>query len=328
MKNKVYKLLKENLNNFVSGQKISEELGVSRTSIWKYINQIRNEGYEIESVSRKGYRLVSCPDVLTYEEVKKYLETDLIGREIVHFESIDSTNYKAKELASADEKQGTVVISEEQISGRGRLGRKWISPKNKGIWMSIILKPDIKPQDASKVTQIGAAAVWCALNDIGVKSYIKWPNDIVINGKKVCGILTEMSGELNRINYVVIGIGINVNSDIDDIPNEIMDIATSVKIQSGQYISRKQLTAYVINYFERFYNQFINQGNIENCIEICRKASIILGKEVRIISNKKEVKVKAIDITEEGELLVEMKDGKTKKIISGEVSVRGLYGYV
>ncbi|QIB28073.1 biotin--[acetyl-CoA-carboxylase] ligase [Caloranaerobacter azorensis] len=326
MKDEILKLLKEN-NEFVSGQDISDSLNVSRTAIWKYINQLREEGYLIDSVTRKGYKLIYTPDILTYGEIAEYLETDYIGKKIVHFNSIDSTNIKAKKLAAEGAKEGTVVIAEEQTMGRGRLGRGWVSPKGKGIWMSIILRPNIDPIDASKVTQIGAAAVWSALSKVGVDAYVKWPNDIVLNGKKVCGILTEMSAELNRINYLVIGIGVNVNINSQEFPNEINNIATSIKAEVGHDVDRKFITAEILNNFERFYNELIKYGSIKTSIEICRKASILLGREIKIITNQGERKVKAIDITDQGELLIE-ENGKIEKLISGEISVRGIYGYV
>ncbi|KPU26613.1 biotin--acetyl-CoA-carboxylase ligase [Caloranaerobacter sp. TR13] len=327
MKDEILKLLKENNNRFVSGQSISDTLNVSRTAIWKYINQLREEGYLIDSVTRKGYKLTYTPDILTYVEIAEYLKTNYIGRKIVYFESIDSTNIKAKQLATEGIKEGTVVISEEQTMGRGRLGRKWLSPKGKGIWMSIILRPDINPIDASKVTQIGAAAIWKTLKKVGVDAYIKWPNDIVLNGKKVCGILTEMSAELNRINYLVIGMGINVNVNSEEFPEEIKDIATSIKAEIGHDVDRKFIVAEILNNFEGFYNELIKYGSIKTSIEICREASILLGREIKIITNKGERKAKAIDITDQGELLIE-ENGQIKKLVSGEISVRGIYGYV
>ncbi|EOD01124.1 biotin--[acetyl-CoA-carboxylase] ligase [Caldisalinibacter kiritimatiensis] len=328
MKGKILELLKKNKGDFVSGQKISEELNVSRTAIWKYMNQLKDEGYEIESVSRKGYRLILTPDVLTYDEIKDLLKTKRIGRDILYFNSIDSTNSKAKQLASDGKGEGTVIISEEQTKGRGRLGRNWVSPKGKGVWMSIIIRPDIQPIDASKITQVTAAAVSKSILELGIKNYIKWPNDIIINNKKVCGILTEMSGELNKINYIVIGIGINVNLDENEIPNDIKDIATSLKIESGKKVSRKQLVANIFNNFEELYEELLNKNEITHSIEICKENSAVLGKEIRVIFRNKEIRGKAVDLTDEGELLIENQEGKIQKIISGEVSIRGVNGYV
>ncbi len=328
MKEKILKLLKDNKNEFVSGQEISEQLKVSRTAIWKYINSLKEEGYEIESVSRKGHMLLSTPDILNYEEISEHLNTRYIGREIFYFESIDSTNIKAKELAYNNETEGTVVIAEEQTGGRGRLGRNWSSPNKRGIWMSIILKPQIEPQDAAKITQVAAASVWKAINQIGVKTQIKWPNDIVYNGRKVCGILTEMSGELNRLSYLVVGIGINANTETDGFPEEIRHMATSLKIETGKEINRKQLVALILNSFEKLYDDLVTNGTIDKSIKVCRENSALIGKNVRLTLRGEEKEVKAIDINEDGELIVQDKEGNISKVISGEVSVRGLYGYV
>ena len=258
----------------MSGEKISEELGVSRAAIWKYIKIIKEDGYEIEAISRKGYRIISAPDVLTFEEVKNLLSTLSIGKNIVYYDSVGSTNSIAKELAESGEQHGTVVISEEQTTGRGRLGRNWISPKYKGISMSIILRPKIVTENISQITLIGAAAVYKAILKMGIRTSIKWPNDIVLNSKKVCGILTEMSGEIDRINYLVMGIGINVNLEEKDLPMDLKDMATSLKIESGKYVDRKLLLANVLNIFEKLYNDFVLNGDVEETMEICRKNSL------------------------------------------------------
>lgn len=328
MKEKILKLLKDNKNQFISGQEISEQLKVSRTAVWKYINALKEEGYEIESVSRKGHMLLSAPNILSYEEISEYLNTQHIGREIFYFDSIDSTNVKAKELANNEKTHGVVVIAEEQTNGRGRLGRSWSSPNRKGIWMSIILKPQIEPQDAVKITQVVAAAVWKALVQIEVRTQIKWPNDIVLNGKKVCGILTEMNGELNRLNYLVVGIGINANANINEFPEEIRNTATSLKAETGHEIERKKLVALILNNFEELYNKLLEDRSIEEAMKICKENSALIGKDVRLIIRGEEKEAKAIDISEEGELIIQDKSGDISKIISGEVSVRGLHGYV
>ena len=327
MKGKILKLLKDSGNEFVSGEKISEALGVSRAAIWKYINVIKEEGYEIEAISRKGYRIISSPDLLTFEEIKNFLDTKCIGKNIIYYDSIGSTNSKAKELAEAGEEHGTVIISEEQTSGRGRLGRSWVSPKYKGIWMSIILRPNIITKNISQITLLGAAAVQKAIMKMGISTSIKWPNDIILNSKKVCGILTEMSGEVDHINYLVMGIGINVNLQEEDVPFDLKDMATSLKLESGKYIERKLLLANVLNIFEELYSDFVQNGSIKETIEICRENSILIGKEVQLINRGKVTTAKAIDISDEGELVIEDSTGLIEYIVSGEVSVRGVYGY-
>lgn len=328
MKEKIINLLKENENNFVSGEKISSLFGITRAAVWKYIKAIKEDGYEIESVSRKGYKLISCPDLLNFEEINPYLTTKFIGKDLFYFDSIDSTNSKAKILANNGAAEGTVVISEEQLNGRGRLGRNWSSPKYSGIWMSIILRPNLQPADVPVITQVAAAAVCKSMREINVETYIKWPNDIILNNKKLCGILTEMSCEIDKVNYVVVGIGVNVNQKEDDIPHEIKDVATSIKIQSGKTVSRKELTARILNNFEELYEDININNNLKASIEICRKYSILIGKEIRIIRVGKETIAKAINLSDSGRLIVEYEDGKIDEIISGEVSVRGLNGYV
>ncbi|MBU3158199.1 biotin--[acetyl-CoA-carboxylase] ligase [Clostridium frigoris] len=328
MKEKIIELLKGSGDNFVSGQKISEILGVSRAAIWKHIKVIKEDGYEVEAISRKGYRIISSPDILTFEEIKNYLDTEYIGRNIIYYDSIGSTNSKAKELAEIGKGHGTVIVSEEQTLGRGRLGRNFLSPKYKGIWMSIILRPNILTENISKITLIGAAAVQKAIMKMGVKTSIKWPNDIILNSKKVCGILTEMSGEIDHVNYLVMGIGINVNLDKEDITSDLKDVATSIKIESGKTMDRKLLLASILNIFEELYIDFVESNNIKETLDICRKNSILIGKEIRLINRGKVTTAKAIDISDKGELVVENSSGNIEHIVSGEVSIRGLYGYI
>lgn len=328
MKEKIISLLKNNKECFISGQKISENLGVSRAAIWKYINAIKEDGYKIESVSRKGYKLVSSPDILTFEEVKNYINGKYIGKELVHLDSVDSTNNEAKKYAIKNAKEGTVIISEEQTMGRGRLGRNWVSPKYKGIWMSIILRPDIEPMKISKITQVAAASVTLAMESLGINAFIKWPNDIIMNGKKVCGILTEMSGELNKVNYVIVGIGVNANIEKDEFSDEIKEVASSLKVESHKSVDRKKLVGVILTKFEKLYNEFINEGNINNSIKVCKEKSILLGKNVRVLRRNEERKAKALDLNSEGRLIVQYENGQLEEIVSGEISIRGLNGYV
>lgn len=325
MKDKVLNLLKKNHNLFISGETISDNLGVSRAAIWKYIKKLKEDGYVIESMSKNGYKLISSPDILTQNEIDELLSTKYIGRNIIHFDSIDSTNIKAKELASTGESNGTTVISEEQTSGRGRFGRNWHSPKYKGIWMSIILTPDIDPLNASNITLIAAAAVFKALKSLGIQTQIKWPNDIILNNKKLCGILTEMNSELNKINYIIIGIGVNVNTSVKDFLSEINSKATSLKVETGQNFSRQKLTSEILNFFEILYEEYIDKNCLDSTIQICKENSILIGKEIQLHIKGELIDAKVIDISEDGLLIVKYKNGRTQKIISGEVSMHGLY---
>ncbi len=328
MKEEVLSVLKANPGVYISGQSLCEKLNVSRTAIWKYINALKEEGYAIESVSKKGYRLISSPDLLTVEEVDPFLDTVYIGRDYFHFDTLESTNNKAKELASKPGLNGAVIVSEEQTTGKGRLGRQWVSPKHRGIWMSVILKPDLEPSYVPRIVHVAAAAVILAMKETGIEASVKWPNDIILNGKKVCGILTEMSGEISHVDYIVVGIGINANLEPEDIPAELKEKASSLYMETGAAVDRKRLAAKILNHFEVLYEDFLASGSIEASLKICRDNSILLGKDVRIISRQKESTARAVDISPEGELVVQYEDGRTELIVSGEVSVRGLNGYI
>lgn len=325
MREKIVNLLLNSDLEFISGEEISKQLGISRTAVWKHINVLKEQGYEIESVNKKGYRLKESPnDILSKENILHNLKTRFIGKEIIHFDSIDSTNNYAKSIAN-ESIDGTVIISEEQVNGRGRLGKCWHSKKHEGIWMSIILKPDILPMDAPFITLVAGASIVKALRGLGVEATIKWPNDIILNGKKTCGILTELSAEIERVNYIVVGIGINVKTI--DFPEDIGNIATSIH-REGYDISRVDIVRNILNEFELKYNSYINENDKSSTLDVCKNYSAIIGKEIYTIKNNFKEQVTCIDINQNGDLVVEDKNGKIKEIISGEVSIRGEHGYV
>lgn len=327
MKRDILEVLKRNKNQFISGEELSNTLGVTRTSVWKYIKGLKNEGYIIESVSRKGYKLLEEPDILSNDELILELKDSSFINDVLYFESLDSTNNYAKKLALDMAKEGTVVLSNIQTGGRGRLGRAWSSPPGTGLWMSIILRPEIDPSEAAKITEITAAAVANAIDrTTDIKSGIKWPNDIIIDRKKVCGILTEMSAELNYINFVVVGIGVNVNTD--EFPEDIKNTATSIKLCKGREVSRKELFLNIIKEFERLYLNFIDNGNMNEILDICRKKSVTIGNKVKIINRNETILAEALDINENGELVIRKENGDIISIVSGEVSVRGITDYI
>ncbi len=326
MRSKILDELYGNRENYISGEKLATKLEVSRTAVWKHINILREEGYNIETMPGKGYKLLEMKDKLLPKEIERLLLNNSIAKEIIYFNSIDSTNNYAKKEANKLE-HGTIILAEQQIAGRGRRGREWLSPRGTGIWMSLVLKPDIPPREGIKMTQIAAAAVCESIRNLtGLDALIKWPNDLVINNKKVCGILTEMAGELNEINYIVVGIGINVN--MKNFPDEIKTIATSLFIESDKKIDRKDLVVNILKKFEELYKQYIKNLDLDETLSIIRRHSAILGKNIRIIQGKLEIKAKAVDINEEGLLLVEMEDGNKELISSGEVSIRGEKSYL
>jgi len=325
LKEKIRTILMER-GGFVSGQELSELLGVSRTAIWKAIRQLEESGYEIEAVRNKGYRLVSEPDLLTTEAIASKLSTEWAGQEILSFDEIDSTNNEVKRRAEAGAGHGLLAVSEVQTAGRGRMGRPWSSPAGSGIWMSLLLRPALSPIQASGLTLVMALAVREAIMAMtGADCGIKWPNDIVSEGKKVCGILTEMSAEPDRINHVVIGVGINVTDD--SFPEEIRDRAISVWQICGQKIRRAELIAEILKRFEHFYDLYLQNGNMSALLEEYNAALINRGRKVRVLDPAGEYEAVAEGINASGGLIVE-KDGQRKEIISGEVSVRGVYGYV
>ncbi len=326
MKSKLLEILR-NQETYVSGQEISERFGVSRTAVWKAIHQLKEEGYQIEAVPKKGYHMVKTPDVVLAEEIKSWLHTDWAGRKVVYLESVDSTNNHAKILAETGAVEGTLVVADEQTGGRGRRGRSWCTPKGSTIAMSLILRPKIRPELASMVTLIMGLAAAEALREIcQVEAGLKWPNDVVIHGKKVCGILTEMSAEMSGIHYLVIGTGINTG--IREFPEELSDKATSLVLETGKQISRAVLIAECLKKFEKYYGWFLKTGDLTFLKEKYEALLLNKGKQVRVLEPGREYQGSCLGINEKGELLVKKEDGSISVVYAGEVSVRGIYGYV
>ncbi|MCI5857850.1 MAG: biotin--[acetyl-CoA-carboxylase] ligase [Agathobacter sp.] len=325
MKAEILAMLRES-DGYVSGQELCNKFGVSRTAIWKAINQLKEMGYKFEAVSNKGYHLVSAPDVMNEAEIKSLLHTEWAGQELFCFDEIDSTNTKAKELAEQGYPSGTLVVADRQIAGRGRRGRSWDSPAGIGIFMTLMLKPDINPNNASMLTLVTALATAQAISDVtGADARIKWPNDIVINGKKVCGILTEMSAQFDYINHIVIGIGINVHNE--SFPEEIRETASSLFLESGRHIHRADLIVRFLERFEANYAIFLQTEDLEGLMRDYNALLVNIQKQVRILDPKEPFEGKAIGITKRGELIVDTWESR-KLVSSGEVSVRGIYGYV
>ena len=318
MKNKILKML-STADGYISGENISDELGISRNAVWKHINKLRQDGYSIESVTKRGYRLISSPDVISAELIKDGLDTEFIGQNVVYYDETDSTNNEAKR--NSDMPDGTLFISEIQTGGKGRLGRAWVSPKGIGIWMSLLLKPHILPQDVAQITLVAGMAT---ARSVGCGAKIKWPNDVVIGSKKICGILTEMSAEIERVNYIVPGIGINVNTE--SFPDELKEKATSLYIESGKKFERYKIVQRFLKEFEILYKKFI-EGGIAAITDDYRELCVTIGKEVSVIYPNRTINGRAIDINDNGELIVETDNGIIE-VDSGEVSVRGIYGYV
>lgn len=327
MKDTILEMLRES-EDYVSGQELCDKFNVSRTAVWKAINQLKEEGYLIEAVRNRGYKLTSAPDCLYEKELKSRLHTEWFGNHIKYFDSVDSTNNVIKRCAEENPEHGLLAVAEEQTAGRGRRGHSWTSPSGTGVWMSLELIPDISPEKASMLTLVAAMAISSAIDEIcGLSSKIKWPNDIVINGRKVCGMLTELSAELTRINYVVVGIGINVNTT--EFPEEIKETATSLFIESGskEKINRAELIACSGKWFEIYYDKFIETGDLSLLVDEYNERLVNAGRQVRVIERDNEKIYTAVGIDSEGLLVVKNEDGSIETVRSGEVSVRGLYGY-
>ncbi len=326
-KDQVLLLLKQ-ANEYLSGETMSKEIGVSRAAIHTAVKKLRSDGYEIESVTNKGYRLVNSLDCLTKGEILSFLSKERKAPLFCH-ETIDSTNLRLKKMASEGAESGTVVVANEQTAGRGRLGRSFVSDKNTGIYLSMLIRPTTGISHLSEMTAWVAVCVARAIEEVtGVKPGIKWVNDVVINKKKVCGILTELSveAESGAIQYVVVGIGINVHNKISDFPEEIRNIASSVDEETNLCVNRAKLAAALIENLDEMFLVWPN--NKELYLKYYREQCVTTGKQVRLLKSSEEQQGFAIDVTDDFHLLVKMEDGQEAEISSGEVSVRGMYNYI
>lgn len=322
MKKEILVLLKRSPGEYVSGEDISHQLAVSRTAIWKHIQALREDGYQIDSQSRLGYRLQEVPDKLFPQEVQDGLNTNSIGQSIIYYERVNSTNDLAKVLAGQGVIEGTVVVAEEQSGGRGRRGRAWSSPGGTGVWMSVLLRPKLSPANAPKITIMAAVAVVRAIERVcGQKVGIKWPNDIVYKGKKLAGILTEMSAEVDSINHIVLGIGTNVNVPQEAFPAEIQEKGTSLLIATGHTVSRVAYLRALLEELEVAYAQFCTE-QFDTIMDGWREHSVTLGEDVRVEGIGEILFGTAVDIDTQGALLLRQKNGEIVKVLAGDVTLR------
>ena len=324
MKDEILQMLKSR-KDFISGQELCEHFQVSRTAVWKVMKELQNDGYEIEAINRKGYRLIASPDVLTVPEILSVMTTEVMGRKIYYYDCLGSTNDQARMLAEQGAEEGSLIIAETQNTGKGRMGRAFFSPEGCGIWMSLILKPEIPPMDASMVTLVGAMAVQEMMQDYGIVSGIKWPNDIVIDGRKVTGILTEMSAGPDRINSIVIGIGINANMKF--FPEELEKTAISMSMVTGENYHRAEIIACVMDHFEKNYREFLKTGDLRFLKERYNASLIHKDKDIDVHEIRRVWRGISRGINDIGELIVSSDEGDVI-VRSGEVSIRGVYGYM
>jgi BirA family biotin operon repressor/biotin-[acetyl-CoA-carboxylase] ligase len=315
----ILRLLKEDSSRFLSGQEISRRLKVTRTAVWKRVNHLRALGYKIESLTRSGYRLIQAPDLLTPSEIRPLLTTKWMGRTIHYFQSIDSTNSKAYQLALQGAKEGEVVIAESQVEGKGRLGRRWFSPSFLNLYLSLILRPPIPPHRASLITLMAAVATADAIqNYSGLLPQIKWPNDVLLRGRKVAGLLNEIQSEMDRIHFVILGIGVNLNMDAKMFPKEIRTMATSLKREMEKNISRKDFLLSLLAALEIWYATFLREGD-RPVLEAWRGRAKIEGKRVNVSSFGENLSGVAVDIDSDGALILETEEGELRRIVAGDV---------
>ncbi len=315
----ILKLLKNPPSDFISGEEISRQLKVTRTAVWKRINHLRKMGYEIEGETHSGYRLIRSPDLLIPSEVKPDLKTQWMGKTIHHFLEIDSTNSKAYQLAMEGAEEGEVVVAESQSQGRGRLGREWFSPPYLNLYLSIILRPKIPPHQASLMTLMAAVATAEAIYSFsGLKPSIKWPNDLLLGEKKVAGLLNEIHSEADRIHFIILGIGVNLNMEVRMFPKEIRAKATSLKIERGEEVSRKEFLQILLQTLESWYSIFFKKG-ASAILDAWRGWANLQGRLVKITSFGDTLVGKAIDIDSDGALILETKNGERKRILAGDV---------
>jgi BirA family biotin operon repressor/biotin-[acetyl-CoA-carboxylase] ligase len=318
---KILSALRENPAG-VSGADLAGQLGVTRAAIWGRIEELRQLGYEIEAGPHFGYRLVGVPDVLHADDLLARLgKTKVIGRDIRVFERTTSTNDVIEKLARDGVKEGAVVFAESQTKGRGRLGRKWISPERKGLWFSVLLRPDLRPQETTQLTVAFATALRRAIqSETGLHPEIKWPNDIVIGGKKVAGILTELSAELDRVRHVILGIGVDVNLGAGEFPPELRKLATSLKIESGRTILRAELATAILRELDSDYAR-IGGGFFAEVADEWQEHCKTIGRQVTIQIGERRIRGRAESLDDDGALLLRTDHGRLERITGGDLTL-------
>jgi len=314
--------LKKGRRTWVSGESLSRELSVSRAAIWKHIRKLREEGYVIESSTKKGYLLSKDSDLLLPNEIEEDLGTRIFGKNgIEYFKEIDSTNIKAKELAEEGAPEGTVVIAEKQVKGKGSKGRTWLSPEGDGIYASLILRPAMAPSGAPKITLMTAVAITEALLSlVQIKITIKWPNDILIKGKKLAGILTEIAADMDAVDYIIVGLGLNVNTPLQNFSEELKDLATSIYIETGEPFSRTRLVRAYLEYFEKYYKMF-KANNFTPIMNRWKQLSNIIGQKIIVDVIGKRHVGEVTNIDYEGVLILKDDKGGFQRIFSGDITL-------
>ncbi|MCD4687883.1 MAG: biotin--[acetyl-CoA-carboxylase] ligase [Desulfuromonadaceae bacterium] len=312
-------LFRQQPDAFVSGAEMSRALGVSRTAVWKNIEQLRILGYQIEAVTARGYRLRTAPDLLLPAELQDGLQAEIVGREIVYFADTDSTNDRAHALAKDGAVEGTVVIAEAQQAGKGRLGRRWTSPAGVNLYASIILRPPIAPRHAPQLTFLSAAAVAWAIAEItGLTPTVKWPNDVLLDGCKVSGLLNELDAETERIHYLILGVGVNINMQAEQFPDDLRYPASSLAMASGREISRLRFTRTLLEQLDRLYRQYQREG-FEPIMQAWQEYFVLTGQLVEVDCQGRLLRGQVVGLDEDGALLLKLADGRQERVLAGDV---------
>ncbi|HWL24895.1 MAG TPA: biotin--[acetyl-CoA-carboxylase] ligase [Ureibacillus sp.] len=306
----------------LSGQQLADEFGISRTAIWKHLQTLQDEGYTFDTVKKKGYVLTSKPDRVDPARISSYLTTKRLGHSAHYFEECTSTQTIAHQLARNGADDGTIVVAESQTEGKGRMTRPWESTKNKGIWMTVLIRPNILPHQAPQFTLIAAVAVVNAIKSLSnnINPEIKWPNDILINGKKCTGILTEMIAEMDGVQALLIGIGVNVNQNEEDFPDEIKNIATSLSIEENTKLDRSELIAAILHYLEKYTDIYLKSG-FQPIKILWEEFSGTIGKKIRATTLREVIEGIAIGITDDGVLQVKVENNEIKQIYSADIEI-------
>ncbi|WP_053219423.1 biotin--[acetyl-CoA-carboxylase] ligase [Virgibacillus senegalensis] len=318
-RNQLIELLEGKNQEFFSGQKLSEQLGISRTAVWKHMKELEKEGYQLEAVPRKGYRISGRPEKLSESAIRWGLRTKWAGKNLYHYPVVHSTQIIGHQLAQEGASQGTVVIADEQTAGKGRMGRKWHSAKTDGIWMSMILRPPVVPQHAPQITLLTAVALAETIKShTNLSPAIKWPNDIFLNHRKTAGILTEMQAEQDEIQYIVLGIGINVNQYLEQLPEEIQQTATSLRQETNKSWVIAPIVQEILATFEKYYEHYLNNG-FEAIKQKWESFGYKIGEKVKVAANKQKYEAEILGLADDGALRVRRPDGLEENLYSAEI---------
>jgi BirA family transcriptional regulator, biotin operon repressor / biotin---[acetyl-CoA-carboxylase] ligase len=316
---KILKLFRDRADVYLSGEELSQELGISRTAVWKHVRALRALGYAIDAVTSKGYRLVGGPEALIADEIRSRLAARLIGRKVLCYPQLASTNLTAMEQGEAGAAEGLVVLADQQTAGKGRLGRRWESPAEVNLYLSILLRPAMPPWEVPRLTFLSAVAAARALQQVaGLEVQVKWPNDLLVHGKKIAGLLNEMSAESDAVHHVVLGLGLNLNMTAEQFPAELRYPATSVLLETGATVSRLEVVVSLLEQFDRLYGEFLEHG-MEPVRQAWQELFAMRGRTVRVESGQGSRTGVVAGIDEDGALLLQLPSGELERVLAGDV---------